>query len=103
MQEEKNGNARPLGDRVLIKVETIEKTVGGIILPETAHFGDNKVGMVVSTGDGVYTQGGVRIPMTVQVGDRVIMPQSSYDTTKVKLDEVEYILLREQELLMVIR
>lgn len=95
--------AKPIGDRVLIEIEKVEKTVGGIILPETAQFGDNKVGKVVSIGPGVYTQNGFRIPMTLEVGDRVLLPHNSYDTQKVKFNNTEYVLMREQETLMVIR
>jgi chaperonin GroES len=95
--------AKPIGDKVLVEIEKVEKTVGGIILPETAQFGDNKVGKVVSVGAGIYTNNGVRIPMQVEVGDKVLLPHNSYDTQKVKFNNTEYVLLREGELLMVIR
>jgi co-chaperonin GroES (HSP10) len=47
--------AKPLGDRVLVSIESKEKTIGGIIIPDSVKTGDNKIAVVVSTGDGVYT------------------------------------------------
>jgi chaperonin GroES len=95
--------AKPLADRVLIKTETVaEKTIGGIIIPETAEARDTKIGTVVSVGEGIYTNDGVKIPMTVQVGDKVMMPFAG-SAQKVKLGDEEYLLFREQELLMIIK
>jgi len=95
--------AKPLADRVLIKHEVVaEKTVGGIIIPETAEARDTKIGTVVSVGEGIYTNDGVKIPMTVQVGDKVMMPFAG-SAQKVKLGDEDYLLFREQELLMIIK
>ena len=95
--------AKPLADRVLIKVEKeVTKTVGGIILPETVESRDTKIGTVVSVGEGVYTNDGILIPMRVMVGDKVMMPFAG-SAQKVKLGDTEFLLFREQELLMVIR
>ncbi len=95
--------AKPLADRVLIRVEKeVTKTVGGIIIPETAETRDTKIGVVVSVGEGIYTNDGVKIPMSVKVGDKVMMPFAGSEQ-KVKLGDEEFLLFREQELLMVIR
>jgi chaperonin GroES len=95
--------AKPLADRVLIKTEKeVTKTAGGIILPETAESRDTKIGTVVSVGEGIYTNDGVKIPMTVQVGDKVMMPFAG-SAQKVKLGDEDYLLFREQELLMIIK
>ena len=95
--------AKPLADRVLIRTEKeVTKTAGGIILPETAEARDTKIGTVVSVGEGIYTNDGVKIPMTVKVGDNVMMPFAG-SAQKVKLGDEEYLLFREQELLMVMR
>jgi chaperonin GroES len=95
--------AKPLADRVLIEKEVVQtKTAGGIIIPETAQTEDTKIGVVVSVGNGVYTNDGVLIPMSVKVGDKVMMPQIGTAQT-VKLEDKEYYLFREQELLMVIK
>jgi chaperonin GroES len=95
--------AKPLADRVLIRVEKeVTKTAGGIILPETVESRDTKIGIVVSVGEGIYTNDGVKIPMSVKVGDKVMMPFAG-SAQKVKLGDQEFLLFREQELLMVIR
>jgi len=96
--------AKPLADRVLIKSEDVAqaKTAGGIIIPETATATDTKIGIVVSVGNGIYTNDGVKIPMEVKVGDKVMMPQVG-TAQKVKLGDDDYYLFREQELLMIIK
>jgi co-chaperonin GroES (HSP10) len=95
--------AKPLADRVLIKTEQeVTKTAGGIIIPETAETRDTKIGTVVSVGEGIYTNDGVKIPMTVKPGDKVMMPFAG-SSQKVKLGDEEYLLFREHELLMVIK
>ena len=68
--------AKPLADRVLIKSDegAQTKTAGGIIIPETATATDTKIGTVVSVGEGVYTNDGVLIPMSVKVGDMKMVP-----------------------------
>ena len=103
MAKEQFQLAKPLADRVLIKTEKeVTKTAGGIILPETAESRDTKIGTVVSVGEGIYTNDGVKIPMTVSVGDKVMMPFAG-TAQKVKLGDEDYLLFREQELLMVIK
>jgi len=95
--------AKPLADRVLIEKEEVQtKTAGGIIIPETAQGDDTKIGTVVSVGTGIYTNDGVLIPMTVKVGDKVMMPYAG-TAQIVKLENKEYYLFREQELLMIIK
>ena len=95
--------AKPLADRVLIRTEKeVTKTAGGIILPETAEARDTKIGTVVSVGEGIYTNDGVKIPMQVKVGDKVMMPFAG-SAQKVKLGDEDFLLFREQELLMIIK
>ena len=103
MSKEQFQLAKPLADRVLIEKEEVQtKTLGGIIIPDSAKAEDTKIGKVVSVGPGIYTNDGVLIPMTVSVGDKVMMPQIGTAQT-VKLDDKEYYLFREQELLMIIK
>lgn len=100
---EQYGLAKPLADRVLIKVEKeVTKTAGGIILPDSVESRDTKIGTVISVGEGIYTNDGVLIPMHVKIGDKVMMPFAG-SAQKVKLGDDEFLLFREQELLMVIR
>ena len=89
---------KPLGDQVLVKVEkTSEKTKGGIILVDRdMNF---KVGAVVVTGEGLFTQTGDRIPMTVKAGDEVYVYKSNLGENKsIVLDDEDYMLLRESEI-----
>jgi chaperonin GroES len=89
---------KPLGDQVLVKVEkTSEKTKGGIILVDRdMNF---KVGTVIVTGDGLFTQTGDRIPMTVKAGDEVYVYKSNLGENKsIVLDDEDYMLLRESEI-----
>ena len=96
--------AKPLGDRVLLtELESeISTTAGGIIIPDSAKSEDVKRARVEAGGDGLYTQSGVAIPMTVKVGDEVILPPY-HQGVEIKVGGNKYILLRESELLMVIR
>ena len=103
MVEENFQLAKPLGDRVLIELKAEEKTASGIILTESAQTLDGKIGTVVALGNGVYTNNGAKIPMEVKVGDKVMMPQGGMSAQKVKLEDKDYYLCREMDLLMVIR
>jgi len=93
---------KPLGDRVLVKEKKAEQTTAsGIIIPDSVRNDLAKYGEVISVGPGIFTQNGVLIPMTVKVGDTVLMPAYETSGTTVKFDGVEYTLIREAELLMV--
>ena len=96
--------AKPLGDRVLVTELEGEasQTAGGIIIPDSAKSEDVKRAIVEAVGDGIYTQSGVPIPMSVKVGDEVILPPY-HQGVEIKVGGKKYILLRESELLMVIR
>lgn len=95
--------ATPLGDRVLVEYKVEQKTVGGIIIPDTARTGDVKMATVVAVGRGLYTNNGSLIPMEVKVGDKVLLPSGEMSVQKVKLEDKDYFLCREMDLLMVIR
>lgn len=96
--------AKPLGDRVLLtEIEgEPQTTASGIIIPDSAKTEDVKRAKVESVGPGIYTQSGVAIPMSVKVGDEVILPPY-HQGVEIKVGGNKYILLRESELLMVIR
>jgi len=90
---------RPLGDRVVVKpLEAEEKTKGGIILPDTAKDKPQE-GEVVAVGPGRVLENGNRVPLDVKVGDRVVY--SKYGGTEVKIDDEEYLVIRESDLLAV--
>jgi chaperonin GroES len=99
-----NKVVKPLGDRVLVKPaeKGDKKTQSGIILTDTVMRGETVFGEVVSIGPGIFTQSGDRIPVTVQVGD-MVMYKKDMSGNPIKLDETEYLLFHEHELLMVIK
>lgn len=91
---------RPLYDRVLIKrVEEKEQVRGGIIIPDSAKEKPQE-GEVVAIGNGKVLENGTRIEPGVQVGDRVLF--GKYSGSEIKLDDEEYLILREDEILGVI-
>lgn len=94
---------KPMGDQVLLKErEKADKTEGGIILVDGAYNEEFVYADVISAGAGLFTQTGNRIPMTVKVGDCVLISRNNLGgQKKVKLDGEEYILVREMELAMV--
>ena len=97
--------AKPLGDRVLLtELDSKEETTtaSGIIIPDTARSEDVKRARVEAVGDGLFTQSGVAIPMSLKVGDEVILPPY-HQGQEIKVGGNKYLLLRESELLMVIR
>ena len=93
----------PLGDRVLVREHKQDKnkTVGGFIMPETVTAEDAKSATVIAVGPGLYTHAGQLIPMTVKVGDEVILP-SFHQSAKVRINGEELDLIRESELLGVV-
>ena len=94
---------KPLGDRVLLsEIEVQEQKIGGIIIPDSAKTEDVKRAKVESVGPGIYTQSGVAIPMSVEVGDEVILPPY-HQGQEIKIGGNKYIILRESEILMVIK
>jgi chaperonin GroES len=92
-------NIKPLGDRVVVKViEKQEMTKGGIVLPDTAKEKPQE-GEVLAVGSGELVEG-KRIPLEVKVGDRVIY--SKYAGTEVKMDDQEYLILRQNDILAIV-
>ena len=90
---------KPLGDRVVVKVlEAEEKTSGGIILPDTAKDKPQE-GEIVAVGSGRMLDNGERVAPEVKVGDRVIF--SKYGGTEIKVDDKEYLIIRESDLLAI--
>jgi chaperonin GroES len=91
---------RPLHDRVVVKrIEAEEKTVGGIIIPDTAKEKPQQ-GEVISVGPGARDESGKLIPLDVQVGDRVLF--GKWSGTEVKLDGVEYLIMKESDIMGVL-
>ncbi|MBF0572895.1 MAG: co-chaperone GroES [Desulfamplus sp.] len=91
---------RPLQDRILVeRVEEIAKTKGGIIIPDTAKEKPAE-GKVVAVGKGRVGEDGKLIPMELKVGDRILF--SKYGGTDVKIDGVDYLIMRQDDVLGVV-
>jgi chaperonin GroES len=98
--EEKPMKVRPLQDRILVRrVAEEEKTKGGIIIPDTAKEKPAE-GEVISVGPGKANDKGQVRPLQVKVGDRVLF--GKYSGNEIKVDMVEHIILREDEVLGVL-
>jgi chaperonin GroES len=86
-----------MNDRILVvRVEEEKKTAGGIIIPDTAKEKPQE-GKVTATGPGKMGEDGKRIPLEVKTGDRVLF--SKYAGTEIKIDGVEHIFMREDDIL----
>lgn len=91
---------KPLADRLLVKqLDPEEKSKGGIILPDTAKE-KPKEGKVVAVGPGKTLDDGKIQPLGVKAGDHILF--SSYAGTEVKLDEEEYLIMKEEDVLAII-
>ena len=91
---------RPLQDRILVKrVAEEEKTKGGIIIPDTAKEKPLE-GKVIAVGNGKVLEDGKVRPLDIKKGDRVLF--GKYAGTEVKIENVEHLILREEDILGVI-
>ncbi len=91
----------PLNDHLVVKAVTEQKTVGGIILPETADKEKPEKGEVVAVGPGKLLENGTRAPLSVKVGDVVVFKKYSPD--EVKVGKEEYLVIREDDVLAIIK
>jgi chaperonin GroES len=94
----------PLGDRVLVRPglpDEAKKTKSGIIIPETVNKERPEQGKIIAVGEGKTTDEGKLIPMKVKVGDRILF--SKYGPDEIKIEEVEYYILREEAILAVVK
>ena len=88
-------NARPLHDRILVsRIEEGEQKVGGIIIPDSAKEKPMQ-GKVVAVGNGKVKDDGTRIALDVKAGDHILF--GKYSGQEIKLDGVEYLIMKEDE------
>ncbi|TMC73596.1 MAG: co-chaperone GroES [Chloroflexi bacterium] len=93
-------NLKPLGDRVVIKPsEKEEKTKSGILLPDTAKEKPQE-GTVEAVGPGRILDNGTKLPMELKVGDKILY--AKYAGNEFKLDEIEYLIVSEKDVLAVV-
>ncbi len=91
---------RPLYDRLLVKrLEAKEQMRGGIIIPDTAKEKPMEA-TVEAVGDGKFDDSGKRIPLDVKKGDHILI--GKYAGTEIKIDEQEFLILREDEVLAIL-
>ncbi|MDD2999308.1 MAG: co-chaperone GroES [Erysipelotrichia bacterium] len=94
-------NLKPLNDRVIVKPkDTVEKSKGGVILPDTASKEKPIEGVVIAAGPGKLNDEGKRTPLEVKANDKIIF--SKYAGTEIKVDEENYLILREEDILAII-
>ncbi len=92
---------KPLYDRVLLKrVDPAEVVKGGIIIPDTAKEKPMEA-IVAAVGEGKFDDNGKRIPMSVKAGDKVLI--GKYSGTEVKIDDVDHVIVREDEILAIVK
>ncbi len=90
----------PLGDRIVVqREESLEKTVGGIYLPDSAQDRPTR-GRIISVGDGRVLENGSRSTLQVKVGDSVLF--TSYAGENIDVDGEEYLLMNESEVLAIL-
>ncbi len=91
---------KPLGGRVLVKrIEETESTKGGIIIPDSAKE-KPKEGKIVALGTGKLDKDGKKVAFNVKVGDRVLF--TSYAGTEITVDDDEYLIMSEEDILGVV-
>jgi chaperonin GroES len=91
---------RPLHDRVVLtRIDAEDKTAGGIIIPDTAKEKPQE-GRVVAIGPGGRDESGKLIPIDVKIGDRVLF--GKWSGTEVKLEGVEYLIMKESDIMGVL-
>lgn len=95
-------NIKPLHDNVIIKPKKAEEiTRAGIVLPETMDKGKSERGEVIAVGPGKLNEAGVRLPMSVKIGDKVIFKKYS---TEEFMDEKkeEYLIVSDNDILAIL-
>ncbi len=91
---------RPLHDRVLVRrIEQLEKTTGGIIIPDTAKEKPQE-GEVIAAGAGTKNEDGKLTPLDVKAGDRILF--GKWSGSEVKIDEEELLIMKESDILGII-
>jgi chaperonin GroES len=93
---------RPLADRVVVKpMDREAQTKSGIFLPDTASKERPTEGVILAVGEGRLDDKGQRVPMQVRAGDTVLF--AKYGGTEYRVDDVEYLILSEKDILGIIR
>ena len=98
--QEENMSFRPLHDRIVVRrIETLEKTRGGIIIPDTAKEKPQE-GEVIAVGPGARNERGEIVPLDVKAGDRVLF--GKWSGTEIKIDGEDLLIMKESDILGII-
>ena len=93
-------NVRPLHDRLIVqRIEEKETVKGGIIIPDTAKEKPQE-GKVIAVGQGKVNDDGKKVPLDVKTGDKILF--GKYSGSEVTLDNEEYLILREEDVLCIL-
>ena len=91
---------RPMHDRILVeRLEEKEVKKGGIIIPDTAKEKPQEA-KVIAVGNGKVGENGKKIPLDVKAGDKILF--GKYSGSEVKIDDKEYLILREEDILAIL-
>lgn len=109
MKKEKNDVSKklgvlPLGDRVLLKPISADdkKSASGIIIPDTVDKEKPEQGRVIAVGEGRWDEdGGKRIPLSVKIGDKILFSKYGFD--EVKVEGEEYYIIKEENILAILK
>ena len=94
-------NIKPLFDHILIEpVKAEEKTASGILLPDTMQKDKSEQGVVIAVGPGKKTDDGKIVPVSLQVGQKVLF--SKYGPSEIKVADKEYLMASESDILAII-
>jgi len=94
-------NIKPLFDNILIKaIEEEEITKSGILLPGSVQKEKPEQGTVIAVGSGLITKEGKTVPMKIKVGDKILF--TKYGVTEIRVENVDYLMARQPEILAVI-
>ena len=95
---------KPVNDKIVVKskkIEDVQKTAGGIILPDTVTDGELVEGQVVAASEGMYSAQGTMIPLVVKQGDTILYSKHAA-TSEHTIDNEEYILMSVNEVMSVV-
>ena len=94
-------NIKPLSDHILIEpIKEEEKTKTGILLPQTSERENPEQGKVVAVGPGKKDEDGKVVPLEVKIGDKILF--RSFDPHKIKVEDKEYLIAREEDILAIL-
>lgn len=92
---------QPLADRIMVEVlEAKDKTKGGIVLPDSAKEKPQEA-KVIAVGKGKVSEDGKLVPMELKAGDKILF--GKYTGTEITVDDTEYLILKEEDVLAIIK